>query len=450
MEPKHNNLTQGSVFRTLLAFTGPLILAGLLQQLYYIADSVIVGNFIGEQALGAVGASAPIFNVFIYVVTGFISGYTILVSHNYGAKDYDKVSRLTNTFFLVITILAMVVAGIGYWLKEDLLLLLDTPPELLALASEYLAISFIGVPFMILYNLCSSMLRGIGDSRTPLVAIFISSIVNVVLDLVFINVFNLGVSGAAIATVIAQVFSSFYLLFYIYHKYPLFRLSFQRKALDFVLLLESLRLGLPQVIQASLGSIGTLLLQRVMNSFGVDIVTAITTAYKIDSLALLPIFNISTAISIYVGQNIGAGDLTRAHGGLKAGKQVSLSVSVVITVLIIIFGRSFMNIFGVSDYIADLGVQFFQVLALFYPLCGLQNAYLGFLQGSKDVFFTATIHVTSLALRVTLSYVLADTLGFHVIAVAEACAWVLGYILSYSRYKSIRRKKVKIGVAAIR
>ncbi len=430
-----NDMTKGNVFGTLLRFTGPLIISGLLQQLYYITDSMIVGNFLGESALAAVGVSSPVFNIFIFTITGLVSGFTILVSHYYGAKDYERVSKLSNTFFLFIVVLGCVVSIVGTMAKDSILVMLNTPVEVLAPGSEYLAIAFGGIPFLLLYNLCGSMLRAIGDSKTPLYAVVLSSVVNIILDLVFINSFHWGIKGVAAATVVAQIISSACLLVYVHRKYPMFRISLRKELRDVSLFLESLKLGAPRVIQSSAASVGSLLLQNIMNSFGVDVVTAITTAYKIDSLTLLPVVNISVAISIFVGQNIGANNMTRAKEGLKKGVILAIGLAAVTTLFVVLSGFTLMKAFGVSNQVAGIGLRFFRICAVFYPIFGVQSAYAGFLQGSKDVMFTSVGDIICLASRVVLSYALAARLGADVIAISEMWSWVLGASLYFVRYR---------------
>lgn len=438
------DMTSGDISRALLYFTLPLILSGLLQQCYSIADSLMVGNLIGEKALAAVGVAAPISNVFIFVVTGLVSGYTILLSQLYGAKDYPKAARLTSTFFCFVLACALPVAMLGFTLKGRLLAGLSTPTVLLQPAGEYLAVIFLGTPFVVLYNLYGSLLRGIGDSRTPLYSIVVSTVVNLVLNFVFIRL-GWGVRGVAVATVIAQIASSLFLFAYVHRRHPSFRIRLRREAIDLVLFWECLRLGIPRIIQSSLSSVGSLALQNIRNSFGTDVVTAISTAYKIDSLTLLPIINISVAISIFVGQNVGAGDMNRARQGLKHGRRIILLVAVGVTAIVVAFGGTFIKGFGVSDSVAAIGQRFFYFLGLFYPVMGLQSAYSGFLQGNKDVAFTSAAHIISLGVRVALSYALAGLIGPDVIAVSEIFAWCLGALLCYWRYKSNRWLRTEPG-----
>jgi len=444
MDKLNNNITEGNVFKALLYFTIPLIISGFLQQLYAIADSVIVGNFISEEALAAVGASAPVSNIFIYVVIGLVSGYTILISQYYGAKDYDKVLKLTSTFFIFVTLFSCLLAILGFFFKNIILIWLNTPDAIMQQSIDYLSIIFIGVPFVVLYNLYSSLLRGIGNSKTPLYAIILSSIINIILDLVFINIFGWGIKGAAIATVIAQVISSIYLYLHINKYYTMFKISFKADSRDFPLFYESLKLSVPRVIQSAIGSLGALLLQNIMNSFGLDVVTAITTAYKIDTLTILPIINISIAISIFVGQNVGADNMDRAKEGLKKGIIIILILAVVVTTIVVTYGFHLMKLFGVSNEVAQIGQNFFYICGVFYPVFGLQNAYSSFLQGNKDVAFTSAVNIMSLGVRLILSYALASVAGYRVIAIAEMCSLVFGAVICYWRYKSRRWHKYSI------
>ncbi len=435
-----SDMTKDSVFKSLVRFTGPLILSGLLQQVYYITDSVIVGNYVGELGLAAVGVSSPIFYVSIYIISGLVSGYTILISHYYGAREYGKVSKLSNTFVLFIMITACILSAVGLVVKDSILLMLRTPAEVLQAGSEYLAITLVGVPLLVIYNLFGSMLRAIGDSKTPLYAIILSSVANIILDLVFINVFGLGVKGAAVATVIAQMAAGAYLGVHIYVRHPMFRFSLRSDQRDTALFYDSLRLGVPRVIQSSIASVGHLLLQNIMNSFGVNVVTAITTAYKIDALTMLPLVNISVAISIFAGQNLGAKNGARAEEGLKTGVRLTIAFAVLVTLFVVSFGEAMMKIFGVSDHVAAIGGRFFRTCAVFYPIFGLQNAYSGFLQGSKDVVFASACSLVALGVRVLSSYGLAGVLGSDVIAVSEICSWIVGAVICFVRYRSGRWK----------
>jgi putative MATE family efflux protein len=288
------------------------------------------------------------------------------------------------------------------------------------------------------------MLRGIGDSKTPLKSIVLSTSINIVLDLLLIKVFNMGIRGAAIATVIAQIISSLYLFLYINKNHSMLKVSIKKELMDLALLFESLKLSLPLVIQSTVGTFGMLFLQKIMNSFGLDVVTAITTAYKIDTLTILPLINISSAISIFVAQNVGANNMERAKEGLKKGIIITLIISIAVTSIVVLGGWHFMKAFGVSDKVADIGQRFFYFLAVFYPILGIEHAYYAFLQGNKDVIFTSISTMSSLVLRVFISYAFASKIGSDVIAISEISAWIFAALLLFIRYKSnLWQKKIK-------
>lgn len=437
-----------SLTRELLLFAVPLILSGLLQQLYNIVDSLIIGNVVGETALAATGASGPVLNVFIYVITGLVSGCTILVSHAWGAGDTRQTGRIAATFALFLTGAAVLVAALGFATHGWLLGLLHTPEPLMQGAADYLRIVFLGIPFLTFYNLAGAVLRGVGNSRTPLAAIVLSSLVNVGLDLLLVWGLGWGIRGAAVATMAAQVLAAAYLLWYLRRGHGGFAFSL-RGNVSAPVLREGLLLSLPRVIQSGVSSAGSLLLQSVMNSFGVDVVAAITTSYKIDSLAILPVLNVSTAISVFAGQSIGAGQRERARQCLRKGTQVAFGVAVGITVLLLTGGRWMIGLFGVTETVMDLGQRFFWFLGAFYPLLAFKESIAGFLMGLKDVNYAAAVNILSLGLRVALSYLLREPLGSDVIAVSEICSWVFALACFALRYRGGKwKRKVEAELAA--
>lgn len=434
-EKMKNNMTEGNVFKALLYFTIPLIISGLLQQLYNIVDSLIVGNFVSEAALAAVGISAPISNIVIFITAGLVSGYTILLSQYFGAKEYEKITKLSSTIFTFVTLFVIIFSIIGFVFIDKILILLNTPIEIIKPSYDYLSVIFIGIPFLVIYNLLSAMLRGIGDSKTPLYSIMLSTTINIVLDLVFIKIFKWGINGAATATVIAQIASCIYLVISIYTKHPGLKIKVNKEHIRLKILDEVLRMSMPLIIQSTVRTFGSLFLQQIMNSFGVDVVTAITTAYKIDTLTILPLINISSAISIFVAQNIGANNMKRAKEGLKKGLIISLVLSISVTIIVVIGGWHFIKAFGVSDEVADIGQRFFYTLAFFYPVLGIHYSYNAFLQGNKDITFTSVISMVSLGIRLLMSYTLDGIIGSDIIGVSEIASWVFLAIVCYIRYR---------------
>lgn len=433
--------------QALLRFAVPLILSGLLQQLYSMVDALIIGNVMGEAALAATAASGPVLNVFIFVINGLVTGCTILVSHAWGAGDRARTGRITATFAAFVGAVGVAVCLLGLGLHRPLLRVMNIPAVLMEDAAGYLGVVLLGIPFLAIYNLAGAVLRGVGNSRTPLVAIVISSIVNVGLDLLFVAGFGWGVRGAAVATAIAQVLSALYLTYYLLSGRGGFTASLRRGQMDGGILREGLTLSLPKVVQSSVNSAGSLMLQNVMNSFGVDVIAAVTTAYRIDMMAILPIMNLSTAVSVFAGQGFGAGEPQRAQASLRHGLRITTLCALAITAVFVLFGRQLISLFGVSPHIADMGQRFFYFLGAFYPVLAIGEACSGFLQGAKDVRFVTVAGIATFWVRVLLSYLLRPVLGSDVIAVAEIACWSLSAVLLVARYRSGRWRRHVAGLA---
>lgn len=431
-------MTRGNIFKGLFLFSIPLILSGIFQQSYNLVDAVIVGNLVGQAALGAISVTVTVSNLFICIIMGFTVGITILISQYYGARNFKAITKTAGNFVILLVVLSIILSFLGVLFTSRILMVLNTPTDILKQAEAYLSIIFVGIPFLTIYNVYGAMLRGIGDSRTPLYAIIVSILTNCILALVFVGLFHMGVVGAGIATVLAQAVSSMYLIIYVYKKYDILRFKFRRDTFDLPIIKEGLKLGLPIVIQSSTMSLGGLLLQNVMNSFGTQTVVAVTTAYRIDNMGILPMINVASAISIFVAQNKGAGNLERAELGLKKGIMIILPISIITTIAVAFGGLTFIHMFGVSNNVALMGQQLLLCCALFYPVFGIQNAYIGFLQGTGDVGVPAVSNIVSMILRIVLSYALASLVGFRIIAYSEMASWVLGAIICYIRFKSRR------------
>ncbi|MGI6199653.1 MAG: MATE family efflux transporter [Christensenellales bacterium] len=435
--------SQNSWGRTALAlakFSLPLILSGVLQQVYSWVDAFIVGNVEGELALAAIGATGTLLGFVLTAVTGFTVGLSILFAQTYGRGEHELIPKILATFSALMGVLCAALAAGGAALCEPLLRLLDTPPDILAMAADYLRVSFIGLPFLAVYNLYAAALRGIGDSRAPFLAILVSSAVNIVLDLAFVAGLGWGVTGAAAATVLSQGAMTVFLVAYGAAKHPLVRFRPGRGSIDRSALIQGCRLGLPPMIQSSVGAFGGLLLQNFMNSFGAHTVAAISTAYRVDSVILLPVNNLAAGISTLVGQAHGAGDGRRARRVLSAGAALMAGVSLLLTGLIIPTGGQLIALFGVGPEAVAIGRLFFRSIAGFYLVYGLAAALRGYLEGRGDVMFSSAAGIASLACRIGCSYALRPLWGNMTIAYAEAISWGLLLTLFAAR-AALRRKK---------
>lgn len=441
-------MTEGNIGGQLVRFSIPLIFSALLQQLYSWTDALLVGNFVGEASLAAIGATNVLYGMFLAILQGFAVGVSILVSQAYGQGDTGSVRRSASTFVLVVLGVSLALVAIGIGAVRPLLRLLSTPEEILPEATQYLTVLYLGLPAMAVYNILNAILRGMGDSRTPLLAIVISSLSNIALDLLFIAGFGWGIAGAAWATILAQVLMTAFLLAYVPRRHPMLRRAERERLIDRMVLRRGVSLGLPTALQSSVHSVGGLLLQNVMNSFGAQVVAAITTAYRIDSMGLLPTINIGSGIATFVGQNKGAGQMDRARRGLRVGSGIMLATSLLTTALFVLLGASLMRLFGVSEGAVRIGRDFLYFCAVFYPIFGLQQAFVGYLQGIGDVRFVAFASISGLAVRVAISYAFAGAFGHQVIAYSEMASWVYGFFVCMGRYLWVRRRPAGNGAAA--
>lgn len=430
-----------SIIASLVRFSLPLILSGMLQQLYNWADAFIVGNIVGELALGAIGATGSPINFFLTLMTGFTLGLSVLIARNFGEGKTDDIPRLLSLFSVLSGAAFLVISAAGFLFSRELMALLHTTADSIDMASEYLRIIFLGFPFLAVYNVYSAALRGIGDSRTPFLSILISSLMNVGLDLLFVAVFPWGVAGAAIATVLSQAVMTVFTVWYSARKHALLRFSARALSLRGGLFREGVSFGFPPMLQSCVTSLGGLLLQDFMNGFGTQTVIAITTAYRIDTLIMLPIINLGSGISTFTAQSCGAGNSARTHRLLRAGLLVSLAVAATLTVIVIPTGGKLIALFGAGETAVQIGSDFFLRIASFYPVFGLATALRGYLEGAGDLSYSSAVGIAALAVRIAGSYLLAPYFGNMVIAWAEMISWALLLVLYLARVLVRRRRK---------
>ena len=432
--------SQDNIALTLIRFSLPLILSGILQQLYNWADAFIVGNVDGEVALGAIGSTTTVINFYIMVITGFTLGLSILFAHRFGSNDMEAIPKILASFSLVFTIIFVLFSISGIYLAPWLLRLLNTTPETFEMAADYLRIIFIGLPFLAVYNVYSAALRGIGDSRTPFLAILLSSAVNVVLDIIFVADLDLNVSGAAAATVFSQIAMAVFLVLYSARKYAILRFPLRREFLfNKTALLQGARLGLPPMVQSSVTACGNLVLQNFMNSFGTQTVTAITTAYRVDSIALLPIINLGSGISTMTAQSWGAGEKARGKKILIVGSVMMAVVALILTAAIVPAGSSLIAAFGAGPEAVKIGRDFFRSLSSFYLIYGLATSLRSYLEGTGDVVYSSASGILSLAVRIGASYAFVLFFGNMVIAYAEGFSWCA--LLSLYVFRMVWKRK---------
>ena len=319
------DMTSGSPYRLIISFTLPMLLGNIFQQLYNMVDSIVVGNVIGDQALAAVGTGFPIIYMLSSLFMGIGTGATVMISQYYGARDLEKVDHTINTIYMALLVGVVPLTLIGVFLSEPLLRLMQVPDDgTLEMAKTYMIIIFIGVIGNLGFNINAGILQGFGDSRTSLLFLMIATVMNIVLDLAFTIPIPMGVAGVALATIIAQIASWLFGVFYINRRYDFIRIRPRRSNFRKTLFVQAMRLGIPSGIQQALFSIGIMFMQSLVNSYGSTFMAGFNGANKIDTFAFLPVQSLSNALTTYTGQNIGAGNQHRVKEGLKASVIMSV------------------------------------------------------------------------------------------------------------------------------
>lgn len=429
-----------NVSKKLITFSLPLILSGILQQLYSWADAFIVGHTEGESALAAIGATGTISDFFILVITGFTLGLSILAAQKFGHGETGLIHKILSSFVVIFGFAFTVAAIAGVNLAGQVLRLLHTPGDIFPMSCDYLRIIFVGIPFLAIYNVYSAMLRAIGNSKAPFFAVLLSSVVNVLLDILFVAVMRWGVSGAAAATVISQIAMTVFIIIYSVKKHKLLHFRFGRGIVNGKLVKESLKISLPPMFQSSVTAGGNLILQNFMNGFGTHTVAAVTTAYRIDTIMLFPIINLGSAISTMTAQSKGAGESQRIKKFLSAGVVMMIIVSLFLTTIICLFGGNLIAMFGVEAEAVAIGRDFFRSISAFYIFFGTATAIRGAIEGIGDVFYSSVIGVFCLALRIIMSYAFKPYFDNMVIAYAEGFCWVVMLLLYLPRLFQKRRE----------
>lgn len=430
---------QRSTAGEMIAFSLPLILSGILQQLYSWADAFIVGHVEGELPLAAIGATQSVSFLLINMAMGFTLGLSILAGQHFGRRDTAAVQRLLGCFLRGTALAFTALSAAAFLFAGPILRLMNTPADILTDATDYLRIIFVGVPFLAVYNLYAAFLRAVGNSKAAFYAVLLSSVSNIVLDVLFIAVFGWGVTGAAAATVIAQIAMTVFIVWYARRQYDFLRGgNFDRETFR-----QGLRFSIPPALQNSVTSLGNLVLQNFMNSFGSVTVLAITTAYRVDSMMLLPIFNLGAAVSSMAARAKGANDAKRLRSCFVTGHWLMLAVTGTLSVIMFVLGAHFIAIFGVGGEALAAGRQFFRDLSVFYALFGAGIVLRSVLEGVGDVTCCSLIGAGMLGVRIALSYMLRPVLAGRTIAIAEGIAWVLMLGVLVWRTWYMHRKKQK-------
>lgn len=437
MKGKNNNdLTKGTVWKVIIRFALPLLIGNLLQQFYNITDSIIVGQFLGKEALAAVSASFFIYYFIISLVIGVGSGTTVVVSQFFGAQQYKKVQLAFSSFFIFMLISGVILSVAGIIFAEPVFRLTNTPPEVIPGAVAYFRIYIGGTFLFVTFNSIISILRGIGESVRPMLFILTTTVLNILLDLLFIVVFDWGIEGAARATVISQGIGMCVALGYVNNTHPLLSIKKQDMLFDFRLFKESLKIGLPTSVQQCAIALGLIALLGIVNSFGTNTLTAYGAAGKIDTIITQAILTLSGALAAFCGQNIGAGRLDRVKQGVRFTMQANIIFGLLTFAVIYFFGGEMMQAFTQDADVIAIGKEYLLIVGGFFIVHGALNVYNGALRGAGDTLFPMVISLVCLWLiRIPLAWHLSAWLGCQGIWWAIGISIAIGLAVTYLYYR---------------
>ncbi|HBD93965.1 MAG: MATE family efflux transporter [Spirochaetes bacterium GWF1_31_7] len=439
------NMTEGSITKNILYFSIPMLLGNFFQQFYNIVDSIVVGRFVGKEALGAVGIAFPVMFLIIALIMGATTGSMILIAQFYGAKKMDALRRMVDTTYIFLFLMSIIATIAGLLLSPYILQILKTPDSIYQGAKTYIDIMFIGMLPLFGYNGLSALMRGVGDSKTPLYLLVIAAILNVFLDILFVAHFRWGIAGASWATVISQGVSFVFGVIILFQKKSI--LSIRLKMyFDKALFSKSIAIGIPSGVQQMAVALGMMALTRIVNGFGTNAIAAYAAAGRIDAFAMMPAMNFSMALSTFTGQNIGANKIDRVKKGLTSTLFMSTVFCLIITTIIMVFGKNLVSMFNSDPDVISIGNEYLVIVSAFYVVFSIMFIYNGLLRGVGDTFIPMIITIFSLwAIRIPTSAILSGFMGTKGIWFGIPIAWLIGAVFS-SIYYYTGRWKTKIAI----
>ena len=431
------DMTEGSAFRHLLNFAIPLLFGNLFQQMYNMVDSWVVGNYVSKQAFAAVGTVGPIVNTLIGFFSGLASGAGVVIAQFYGAKKPEKVRQAVQMAILITLVLTVLFTAIGVSMTPMMLRLMKTTDEVFPEAVSYLTIYFSGMIGLLFYNMCSGVLRAVGDSKRPFYYLVVAAVVNTVLDLVFVIYFDMGVAGVAYATIIAQAASAALTLITLIHTDSCVKLTAHNFHLHWDVLAKIFTIGLPAALQMAVTAFSNVFVQSYINFFGTECMGGWTAYNKIDQLIFLPMQSLALAITTYVGQNLGRGRAENAKKGVHTALAMSMTVTVVISAVVIAFAPYLVEFFNDSEGVVQFGTMFLKWLTPFYTLCCINQIYTGALRGAGDSRSPMFIMLGSFVVFRQIYLFVMSRVANEIIPIAMSypAGWILCSVLTLIYYR---------------
>lgn len=438
------DMTEGTPWKRIVEFTIPLLLGNIAQQFYNTADSIIVGRYIGDNALAAVGSAGPILNLLLVLFVGIAVGAGIMVSQYFGAKNREQLSLTIGTCIVLTAITSIIIMIVGPLVSRPMLELLNTPASIIDWCAGYLNIFFLGIAGFSYYNILAGVLRGLGDSFSALIFLLISTLLNIGLDILFVAVFDMGVPGVALATVIAQGISAVFCLLKLLKMKEHFDLNWSTLKLNRDLSMKVIRLGLPSGLTQAIFSLAMIVVQSLTNSFGEMVIAANVIIMRVDGFAMMPNFSFGNAMTTFTGQNLGAKRLDRVDEGTKHGVAIAVGVSAAITGLLLLFGHHLMHVFTDTPGLVDFSVRMLRILALGYIAVAVTQSLSGVMRGAGDTMTPMWISlIVTVGLRVPVAYGMAYLTRSELhptgrpesVFISLLVSWTLGAVITYAFFR---------------
>lgn len=438
------NLTKGNILKSLILFSIPIIIGNIFQQMYNIFDTLIVGKLLGNIALTAVGSSYALMVLISSIIIGFTMGASVSFSNYYGANSHDKLKSAIFNSFIFILVVSLVLNILSYLLLDKILVWINIPSEALVMTREYLSIIFIGIFFIFLYNFVASILRSIGNTKIALYFLICSTLINIYLDYAFIKYFNMGVAGAAWATIIAQVFASLGITMYLVIKRKDLLPKKEHMEFEKYVLMDIIDNSSLTAIQQSIMNFGILMIQGLVNSYGLIVSAAFATVVKIDAFAYMPAQDFGNAFASFVAQNNGANNKERIDKGLKLSMLVSIIFCLISSILVYIFAENLMLIFVKESEIEVLkvGVNYLRTEGVFYIGIGILFLWYGYYRGLSRGKQSIILTVISLGLRVLLANILHVYYGTFGIWISIVIGWFVADLYGYYIYRKFKKLEI--------
>ena len=425
--------------KALLLFAFPMIIGNLFQQFYTMVDSVVVGRFVSENALAAVGASYSLTNVFISIAIGGGVGASVLVSRYFGARDYRRMKTSVSTALISFLVVSLALGGLGLLLGDQIMEVLNTPENIMEDAVTYLNIYFMGLPFLFMYNVLSAMFNALGKSRIPLYLLIFSSVFNVVLDLIMVCSFHMGVAGVAWATLIAQGISAVMAFLIFIREMRSYQSGEEIRWFDRREFGSMCRIALPSILQQSTVSIGMMLVQSVVNSFGAQMLAGYSAGMRIESICIVPMAAMGNVMSSFTAQNLGAKQQERVVKGYRTAYGIVFGFGILICLILEIFYRPLILMFLGEEGTAlalNTGMSYMRFIGFFFSFIGLKMITDGLLRGAGDMKMFTVANLVNLGIRVVVAVTMAPRFGIAFVWYAVPMGWLANYLISFARYKT--------------